>query len=131
MKLLKHALIISGLIEFLVAIQIYFEKNLQKFMQTGFITEENLLKNETIIFFYISFLIILGLTRIHCAFDIHSKSIYRLTLLIHLTEALLFVGRPLIQGRIDLKNLPISLSILIIPTWMILSYNSYLSIKSE
>ena len=127
MNFLQGYLILAGCFELLAIFQIHQKKDVSKVIPTGFLKEDKIAStNDTVIFFTQIFLLILTMTRFHCAMDIHSKSIYRLTIWIHILEAFLFVGFPILKKQLNPKGYVISAAIVILPIWMSYSYKSYL-----
>eukprot|EP01080_Neovahlkampfia_damariscottae_P002044 gene2044-1550_t len=127
MNFLQYYLILSGLFEIFGVYQLHLKKNVSKVIPTGFLkSDETASKNDYVVFFTQIFLLILTMTRLHCAMDMHSKSIYRLTLWIHILEALLLVGLPAVKKELSSKGYPISAAIVMLPIWMTYSYKAYL-----
>jgi NhaP-type Na+/H+ or K+/H+ antiporter len=126
MELLPLCLFISGLFELVAVYLIFKQGNLVNLAPTGLFKDE-IAKDESVSLLMSIFLLILTFTRIHCALDIHSKFIYTLTISIHILECLVLVVYPLYKKRLSPKAYPIAFAIILIPTWMIYSYNDYIN----
>jgi hypothetical protein len=107
MELLPIGLFVAGVFELVAVFLILKQGNLVNLAPTGLFTEE-ISKDEGVSFLMSIFLLILTVTRIHCAFDIHSKSIYTLTICIHILECLVLVFYPLYKKRLQTKAYPIA-----------------------
>jgi hypothetical protein len=126
MELLPIYLFIAALFEVLAIYKLYQTKNANKVIPTGLFGDEVVAKDESVLVFTAIFLLILIVNRIHCALDIHSKSIYRLTIWIHILEALVLVVFPLFKKRLNSNAYPIAFLIVMLPVWMTISYKYYL-----
>eukprot|EP01080_Neovahlkampfia_damariscottae_P010739 gene10739-3359_t len=105
---------------------ILWNGDLRPSIPTGFLANSPLATDPNVLFLTSIFLAILGLSRYFLSTNIHSKSMYHLTLFTSFCEIVMFVGIPFQQGTLQGSGYITCVWMIMLPVWMLLTYHQHL-----